>query len=463
MNPVAVVGGGITGLTAAFYLTRSGMPVTVYEKSGRTGGSIRSVLDQGFLTEDGPSQITETAEVAALIEDLQLEARRLYPNSDAEARFIVRGGRPLEAPASPFGLISTKLFSAAAKWRILAEPFIGRSDAAREESVAEFVRRRLGAEMLDYAVDPLVSGIFAGDPNRLSLRCAFPKLHELEQMGGSLTAGALASMFKRKNGAPRAHTTRKRGRERALFSFDTGCQVLPDTLAARLGAAIRLSARVSGIAKSAHGWEITSTSGGREESNAHSAVLLTAPAYELAGLAVRTQDSLSLSALKEIVYPPIVRVTLGFRKDQFPKPIRGFGFLVPGKEPFHVLGTIFASCAYPGRAPLGHVNLSSYLGGMRNPAITALSEGDIIAATLADYRTLLGVKGDPVFHSHRFIARAIPQYTIGYGRYTQWMWESEQSMPGLFFAGNYRDGISVANSIGSAVRAAERIAKSLNG
>jgi oxygen-dependent protoporphyrinogen oxidase len=312
-------------------------------------------------------------------------------------------------------------------------------------------------------VDPLISGIFAGDPNRLSLRCAFPKLYELEQMGGSLTGGAVASLFKTKNGEPAAPAKRKKSRGRTLFSFDAGCQVLPDTLAGRLGAAIRLSAPVTGIAKSVQGWEVIASSGGVEERNAHSAVLLTAPAYELAGLAVKTPDALSFSALKEIVYPPIVRVTLGFREDQFPTPIRGFGFLVPSKEPFRVLGTIFASCVYPGRAPQGHVNLSSYLGGMRNPAITTLNPNEIVAATLGDYQTLLGVKGEPVFHSHTFIPSAIPQYTIGYGRYTQWMSESEQSTPGLFFAGNFRDGISVANSIGSAVKAAERIVNSLNG
>jgi protoporphyrinogen/coproporphyrinogen III oxidase len=453
MNPVAVMGGGIAGLTAAFNLTRRGIPVTLYEKSNRTGGAIRSVLDQGFLAENGPTQITETAEVAALIEDLGLAARRLYPNPTAKARFIVRGGQPIEAPASPFGLISTKLFSGSAKLRVLAEPFIARGDAARDESVAEFVRRRLGPEMLDYAVDPLISGIYAGDPDRLSLRCAFPKLAELEQTGGSLTGGALAGLFKKSHEAP----AEKRPRGRVLFSFDRGCQVLPDTLAGKLGAAIRLSSGVTGIAKSAQGWDVTVASGGQEETHTHAGVVLTAPAWELGGL------SASFALLGEIVYPPVARVTLGFREDQFPAPIRGFGFLVPGKERCSILGTLFASCIYPGRAPQGCVNLSSYLGGMRNPGITALSPDEIVAATLGDYRKLLGVKGDPVFASHAIVPRAIPQYTIGYGRFRQWIADTEQSMPGVFFAGNYRNGISVADTIGSGLSAARRLAESLNG
>ena len=462
MNPVAVVGGGITGLTAAFYLTRNGIPVTLYERASRVGGAIRSVIDQGFLSEDGPSQITETAEVAALIEDLELQARRLYPSPAAKARFIVKNGRPMEVPSSPLGLISTRLFSGSAKFRIFAEPFVAKGDATHEESVAEFVRRRLGPEMLDYAVDPLISGIYAGDPARLSLRIAFPKLHELEQMGGSLTGGALASIFKGRPKQQRAATrpAKKKSRSRVLFSFDGGCQVLPDTLAARLGPSIRMSASVNGIEKRADGWEVTVSANGREETHSHSAVLLTAPTYELAAL--RT-GSLSFAPFAQIVYPPVARVTLGFRDDQFPAPIRGFGFLVPVKEPFRILGTVFASCVYPGRAPQGFTNLSSYLGGLRNPGITALSPDEIIAATLGDYRTLLGVKGDPVFASHRVVQKAIPQYVIGYGKFKQWLNECESSCAGLFFAGNYRDGISVADSIGSGVKAAKRVAESLNG
>lgn len=460
MNPVAVVGGGITGLTAAFYLTRRGIPVHLYERTARAGGAIRSVVDQDFLSEDGPSQITETAEVAGLIEDLQLESRRLYPSPAAKARFIVKNGRLMEVPSSPFGLISTKLFSGSAKFRILAEPFIGRGDPAREESVADFVRRRLGPEMLDYAVDPLISGIYAGDPARLSLQCAFPKLRELEQAGGSLTVGALASVFKKKEKTEATvRPPKKKARGRVLFSFDAGCQVLPDTLAARLGTAIRLSSPVTGIAKSASGWEVSLAGNGGRQTNLHSAVLLTAPAWELASFET---GSLTFGLLKQITYPPVARVTLGFREAQFPTPVRGFGFLVPSKEPFRILGTVFASCVYPGRAPQGCVNLSSYLGGLRNPAITALGPDQLMAATLDDYRKLLGVTGEPVFASQTLIQQAIPQYTIGYGRFREWMSESERSSPGLFFAGNYRDGISVADSIGSGVKAAKRVAELVN-
>lgn len=443
MNSIAVIGGGITGLTAAYYLKRAGLSVTLYEKTNRTGGAIRSTLDRGFLTEDGPSQITETPEVAALVDDLQIASRRLYPNPDAKARFIVKDGRPVEVPSSPGSFLSSKLFSASAKLRLFGEPFVSRRDDTGEESVGDFVTRRLGHEILDYAVDPLISGIFAGDPSRLSLKNAFPKLYDMEQTSGSLTGAALTSLF---------HKSEKRS-ARVLFSFNRGCQVLPDAIASTLNGSIRLNTAVTGISRTDDGWRV----GTATQTDCHSSVLLTAPAYEIGAMTTETPGSFAMAPLKEIIYPPIARVTLGFREDQFPEPIRGFGFLVPGKEPFQVLGTVFASCVYPGRAPEGCVNLSSYLGGLRHPDIGALSAADLMAATLADYRTLLGVRGDPIFASQNFIPNAIPQYTIGYGRYKELINDSEQASPGLFFAGNYRDGISVADSIGSGIKAAHRL------
>jgi oxygen-dependent protoporphyrinogen oxidase len=275
----------------------------------------------------------------------------------------------------------------------------------------------------------------------------------------------VATLFRKKTHKDEqvvAPPANKKARGRVLFSFDRGCQVLPDTLAATLGPAVRLSTAVSGIAKSACGWNINAVTGGREETSDHAAVLLTAPAWELGGFQIGAPGSFSFALLKEIVYPPVARVTLGFREDQFPAPIHGFGFLVPGKERLHILGTLFASCIYPGRAPQGHVNLSSYLGGLRNPGIASLSPAKTVEAALGDYRTLLGVTGEPVFASHALIPSAIPQYTIGYGRFGQWMTDTEQSMPGLFFAGNYRSGISVADTIGSALSAAKRVAAFLN-
>ncbi|HEY2124170.1 MAG TPA: protoporphyrinogen oxidase, partial [Chthoniobacterales bacterium] len=229
MKPVAIVGGGITGLTAAFRLRRQGIAVTLYEATDRVGGVIQSLQRDGYLAEFGPNTILETSpKVASLVEDLGLAERRVYSDPAANNRYLVRHGRLIKMPESPLRFLMTPLFSPAAKLRLLMEPFIPPSDPAREESVAEFVRRRLGQEFLDYAIDALVGGIYAGDPEKLSVPQAFPKLYALEQKYGSLIKGQiLGPRDRRKSNEVAKSNARK-------LSFDEGLQVLPDTLRAQL-------------------------------------------------------------------------------------------------------------------------------------------------------------------------------------------------------------------------------------
>src|SRR6266705_2732677 len=181
MNSVAIIGAGITGLAAAFYLKRKGVPVTVYEASGRVGGVIQSVRKDGYLAESGPNTILETSpKISQLIQDAGLQSRKLNPDPKAEARYVVRYKRPIAMPGSPLGFFTTNLFSAKAKLAVLREPFVSARRDGKEESIAQFVLRRLGNEFLDQAIDPLVAGVYAGDPYKLSVTHAFPKLAQLE-------------------------------------------------------------------------------------------------------------------------------------------------------------------------------------------------------------------------------------------------------------------------------------------
>jgi protoporphyrinogen/coproporphyrinogen III oxidase len=452
MNPVAIVGAGITGLTAAFRLQQQQIPVTLYEASSRTGGVIESLQQAGYLAEFGPNTILETSPVIfSLVHDLGLEPRRLYSNPAANNRYIVRNAKPVLLPTSPFAFFTTSLFSPCAKLRLVAEPFIRRAAPDLEESLAQFVLRRLGHEFLDYAINPFVAGVYAGDPARLSVRQAFPKLHALEQRYGSLIKGQILGARERKR---RAEVSKQNAPK---FSFVHGLQELITSLTQQLAPALRLNHSVQQLVATPHGWQVHSESTSGTARTNHSAVLLCTPAYRLAQLLLTTPKPLSLNVLAEVRYPPVTSVVLGFRRQDVQHPLDGFGMLVPEVEQFRILGTLFSSSLFPHRAPKDHVTLTSYVGGTRAPDLASLPPTDLTRIVCEDLQRILGIRGQPTFAHQVFYPKAIPQYEIGYARFKQHLDHTEQSAPGLFFAGHYRDGISLGDSIVSAHQTAQRI------
>ena len=467
MKSVAIIGAGITGLTAAFYLKRKGVPVTVYEASGRVGGVIQSIRKDGFLAEFGPNTILETSpKIAQLVRDAGLESRKLATNPKAEARYVVRYGRPIEMPASVPGFFTTKLFTAKAKLAMLREPFIKPRRDGVEESIGQFVVRRFNQEFLDHAIDALVAGIYAGDPNKLSLPHAFPKLKALEDNYGSMIKGQIFGARDRKKSGEVA-------KDRApKFSFDEGLQVLPHTLAAQLGDSLKLNTPVTKLTQTDEGWRVMTASGEVE----HSAVIYCGTAHRLAELEIigaPVSDPASsekvdantpgqrpaFQAFAEIIYPPVSAVVLGFRREDVAHPCAGFGMLIPKIEGFKILGTIFSSALFPNRAPAGQVAMTSYVGGARYPELASLPPDKLVETVLADLRVLLGVRGQPTFVHTKFWPKAIPQYNVGYGKYRDLLNDIEAGSPNLFFAGHYRDGVSLGDSIVSGVNIAERVGK----
>jgi protoporphyrinogen/coproporphyrinogen III oxidase len=453
MNPVAIIGAGITGLTTAFRLHQAGVPVTLYEEGQEVGGVIRSLRRDGYLAEFGPNSILDTSPlIRSLIHDLGLEGRRLYSDPGAENRYLVRFRRPIAMPASPLKFFGTPLFSWKAKLALLREPFVPPSRPGLEENVAEFVIRRLGQEFLDYAINPLVSGIYAGDPARLSVMHGFPKLLALEQRYGSLIKGQIFGARDRKR---RGEVSKQEAKK---ISFDEGLQVLPQTLHARLGNSVRLGATVRRIRQTSGGWILTISAAGAEMQHTHSAVLVAVPMHRLPEFELEPGAGADPAVLKEIYYPPVASVVLGFRRDHVAHPLDGFGMLIPKAEGFRILGTLFSSSLFPRRAPAAHVTLTSYVGGVRAPELALRPEDELVRLTTEDLRVLLGVSGPPAFQHCVLYPKAIPQYEVGYGRFKDLMTHLELSAPGLFFAGHYRDGISLGDSIISAHQAAERIA-----
>jgi oxygen-dependent protoporphyrinogen oxidase len=452
MNSVAIIGAGITGLTAAFRLRQENIPVTVFEALSRVGGPMRTVRRDGYLAECGPNSILETSPVVSkLVKDVGLEAHRVYCNPAAKRRYIVRNGVPIAAPDSPAKFFATPLFSMAAKLRLAREPFVSRSRQP-EEALANFVRRRLGQEFLDYAINPFVGGIYAGDPELLSVQQAFPKLHSVEQQYGSLILGQLLGARERRRRGEISKQTAP------MFSFDSGLETLPLTIAASLGDSVRVGEAVNLLRKTESGWAVATEQTFEE----HSAVLLTVGAHQLAHLRVEAENFPNLSPLSEVVYPPVASVTFGFRRLDVQAALDGFGMLIPQAEKMNILGTLFTSSLFPNRAPDRHVTLTSYIGGARAPHLALKGREEIVDLVLNDLRKLLGVTGAPTFEHCFVFPEAIPQYNVGYGRFKQLMANAEAAAPGLFIAGQARCGISLSDSILSGHKAAERLENHLS-
>jgi protoporphyrinogen/coproporphyrinogen III oxidase len=355
--------------------------------------------------------------------------------------------------------LTTKLFSARAKFALAREPFVPPRRDGVEESVAEFVLRRLNQEFLDRAIDPLIAGIYAGDPRKLSVQHAFPKLLEAEQKHGSLLKGQFFGAGEQKSG----EVSRRNAK---MFSFDDGLQVLTEALAAQLGDSLKLNTPVTKLLQTKDGWSV-STSNGEVE---HGAVIYCGTAHRLAELEIidgraalpwsleigAAQQRRPTEIFSEIRHPPVASVVLGFRREDVAHPLDGFGMLIPKIEGFKILGTIFSSALFSNRAPAGHVLLTSYIGGERQPELASLPSDELVKLVCEDLRVLLGLRGQPVFTHHHFWPRAIPQYNVGYGKFKDALNEIESKARGLFFAGSFRDGISVGDSIVSGGNVAAR-------
>ena len=435
---VAIIGAGVAGLAAAYRLHRRGHTVTVYEAGPAPGGVVRTERRDGYLAEAGPNSLTETEPaVAALLEELGLAARRVEAAPAARTRYVLRDGRPSALPSSPAQLLASGVLSLGAKLRMLREPLVRRSRPEVEESIAAFVQRRLGTEILDYAADPFVGGIYAGDPAALSIRHAMPRLYALEQQHGSVIRGALAHA----------------GQSRRPFSFPDGMAEIPRAMAAGLGDRIRTSAAVGRIAREGTGWVVRATDGDTR----HDAVILAAPAHALGSLAVEGVAGPGPAELAQIPYAPVAVVALGFRRDDVAHSLDGFGLLVPAVERRSILGTLFSSTLFPGRAPAGCVLLTTFVGGARRPELVDLDPRALVALVRQELAELLGARGEPTFQLVVRWPRAIPQYVVGYGRWLRMMADVETLNPGCFLAGSYRGGISLGDALSSGLQAASRV------
>jgi len=467
---VAVVGAGITGLVAAWDLRRRGVNVTLYEASGHAGGAIRTTHADGFLAEHGPNSFVTSPAVETLLQQLDLQDEVVEANPGANRRYVVREGCLMPFPLTPVSMLSTGLLSFKAKLRVLLEPLVRTRTQEDDESVASFVRRRLGREVLDYAVDPFISGIFAGDPETLSMAHAFPRVAELERRHGSLSKGL---MMQRKQFAGGEHgddtagmTTDTKGHlmsssapvRARLISFVDGMQTLTDTLEASLTGTLRLGCPVRLVHRQDTRWVVDAGQDGAARSRVVDAVVMATPAHVLAAMELPATMRKFAAPIERVEYPSVSTLTLGFRREDVAHPLDGFGVLIPAAERRTLLGALFSSSLFPSRSPDDCVTITCFVGGARQ-ADRAREDTDLLVErVLVDLRQLLGVRGEPVFVKHVYWSRAIPQYTVGYQAVKDAADATEQQNPGLYLAGNYRNGVSVGDCIASGQQVAERVA-----
>jgi oxygen-dependent protoporphyrinogen oxidase len=434
---VLVIGAGISGLTTAFHLARSGLRVAVLEASSRVGGSLETRTAGPWRFETGPNTVLENHEsVTRLLREAGLEGEKVTASPSAKQRFLWKGGRLHALPTGPLGFLRTPLFPASAKLRLLREPWIAKGDP--EETVAAFVRRRLGQAFLDYAVGPFVSGVYAGDPERLSVRHAVPKIAALEREHGSLIRGALG---RRKGPAPGG----------AMISFREGLEQLPRTLARAIGD-VRTGVACQRIVRAGDGFRAETGAGPVEARR----IVLAVPADAAARLLADATGGRS-SGFAEIPYAAVALVSTGWRRADIAHPLGGFGFLAPRKEGLHVLGVLFPSEIFPDRAPAGHTVLTAFVGGRTEPEAAAWDDERLLAEVLGELRRTVGTSGEPVIREIRRWPRAIPQYEVGHGRFLDLAAEIESSLPGLRIGGNFLRGVSVPDCIKNATALAEEI------
>ena len=467
---VVVIGAGITGLVAAYELKGRGVPVTLFEASGQAGGAIGTSLADGFLAEHGPNSFVTSAPVEALIDQLGLQNDVVESNMDTNRRYVVRGGRLLPFPMTPWSMLTTPLLSKRAKLRILLEPLVRANPESGDESIASFVRRRLGSEVLDYAVNPFIAGIFAGDPEQLSMAHAFPRVFALEREYGSLSRGLMKSRRDaynarraaagaaapgETNAVPTAHAVPARAR---LISFRDGLQTLPDALAAALGSTLKLSTPARLLHHGEDRWIIETGHDGAVRARAIDAIVLAAPAHALTAMELPAEIRRYALPIEHVEYPPVSCITLGFRREDVAHPLDGFGVLVPTVEKRQILGALFSSTLFPDRAPDGHVTITVFIGGGRDPKLARLGTDELVRLVRTDLKELLGVRGDPVFAKHVYWPRGIPQYAVGYDAVKDAADATEAANPGLYLTGNFRHGVSVGDCIASGQQVAQNVA-----
>src|SRR5215469_11653735 len=454
-----VVGAGISGLTTAYALQKAGIAVRVVEAMPWPGGVIRSVKRDGYLLECGPQSFSGNGAITAMCKDLGILEERVLADPKAP-RYVLIDGKLQNVPMGP-GLLASSLMSGGTRGAILRDIF-GKSESPEpDESVAAFIRRKFSDTLLDRLVGPFVSGIYAGDPEKLSLRAAFPLLYEAEKASGSIVRGVFKAMKQR--GAARGRTPQQPREKATLQTFRDGMETLIGALAGRLGENLSCGVellRVEAIETSrkpkAPRFRISLRGPKGEQAVETERLILSVPT-EQAGQALDSLDAGFSEQLCSIGYSGVAVVSLGYAKADVGDALAGFGFLVPRSCGLSILGTVWNSSLFPGRAPEGHALLTSFVGGATNPGAISKAPEAVAAQVHSEMAPLLSIRKEPVFSNVTVFERAIPQYNLGHTGRISAINALRARFPGLYFSGNYLHGPAIGTCVEHALKVADEV------
>jgi len=461
MTRIAIVGGGISGLATAYAIEQlaashnMAVETVVLEKNRRLGGKIKSIREEGYLCEWGPNGFLDNKPMTLeLCERLGVSKRLVRSDDNARKRFIFSGNELHRLPENGPSFLRSKLLSWPGKLRIVRELFVPKYAEDRDETLAEFGRRRLGAEALDKLIAPMVSGIFAGDPETMRVKSCFPRIYQLEQeYGGLLRAMMRLAKQKRADIKAGKQVASAAGPGGVLTSFAGGIQELTDATAAGLRGTVRIGAAVSSMRKLSDGFELQLEDG---EKLLAEVVVTAVPAYALAGM-TEGMSVVMADVLRAIPYSPMNVVCFGYERERITHDLNGFGYLIPKAEGCSILGTLWDSSIFSNRAPEGHVLLRSMMGGATNPGAIELGDRQVQEYVMADLRDIMGIDATPDFVRIFRHQNAIPQYTRGHGQRLLALEEASHKLPGLFLNGNAFYGIGLNDCVHAANRAAEKV------
>lgn len=440
---VIILGGGISGLSVAWFLYQKGISFKLFEKQSETGGVIVSEHIQGSVMDFGPNSLRDrNGQLRRIAKDLGITDDLIEISEAFKTRYIVRDGKLQPLSPGISSLISTKVLSARGKMRLLKEPFIG-VGSAEDESIGEFLERRIGKEAVDYLADPIFSGIYAGDIYRMSKKQVLPKLAEFEQDFGSITWGAIRSKKEKREVKPK------------VLSFKKGIQQLTDAITEKISDHI-IYDEVLRLKKGDSGFEVTTEEGTYNSLHVISCI----PAYSLGRILEGFDPELS-AELTNIDYAPLLSVQLQFDKAEIDFITEGFGFLVPRKERIRLLGAIWKSSIFPELTNKDQHQYTLMIGGAHDRGILTEPIEQVEQEGIRDFCTLMQFDAKPSVIKSRLWKKAIPQFEVGYEQKKAKLDRFEAEIPGLYFGGNYQWGVSVPDCIQGAEGLTEELAAAL--